>query len=68
MGEVLDLGVQDEKTVQRFVEAYSKLCQEYGYVIVVKPGWRLSSETNDYRMVLETTVQPLQRQGTNGRA
>ena len=43
---------------EEFAKEYGKLCEKYGYKVIVSPAWRFSNETKDYRMVLQTSVGP----------
>ena len=45
-----------------FVKKYTKLCEEYGYQIVVTPTFRVSQDTGDWRIVLQSSVGKLPKQ------
>jgi hypothetical protein len=46
----------EQELAQEFVAEYGKLCQKYGFQIVVTPAWKVSQETNDWRLVLQSSV------------
>lgn len=49
---------KEDKT-QEFIKEYTKLCEKYKKRIVVVPRWRVSQDTGDWRLVLESSVQDL---------
>lgn len=45
-------------TPEKFVEAYNKLCKDFGLQIVFEPRWAQSKDTGDYRLVIASGVVP----------
>lgn len=51
----------EDKTPEEFTEAYSKLCQEYGYQIVVTPAWK-ARDDGTWSTVLQASVGKLPKE------
>lgn len=49
----------DEQRAKNFVAAYEKICEEHQLRIVTTPAWRVSQDTGDWRLVLQTAVGKL---------
>jgi len=49
----------EDKTPEQFLEAYKKLCQEYGYQIVVTPAWKVSQDTGTWSTILQPSIGKL---------
>ena len=47
----------EEEKDQDFLDAYNKLCEEHKRSLGAIPGWRFSSDGNDYRVVIQMQVQ-----------
>jgi thiamine monophosphate synthase len=47
---------KDQDLMQAFVDEYNELCKKHGYQIIVTPAWRMSQDTGDWRMVLQTQI------------
>ena len=43
-------------TAEEFRIEYEQLCLKTGYQITVNPAFKLSQETNDYRVVLQISI------------
>lgn len=43
-------------TPKQFLKAYQELCDKMKFRIVVTPTWRVSQDTGDWRLVLQTAV------------
>ena len=52
---------KEQQLAEEFIAAYKKLCEEHGFTINVTPTWKQSLDTGDWRLVLQTSVQKLQR-------
>ncbi len=50
----------EEEKNQLFFDEYKKLCEKYGLRINAVPGWRFSSDGNDFRMVINLVVAQLE--------
>ena len=48
------------KTPQGFADAYQKLCEEWGFHIVITPAFR-ARDDGTWSLVLQTSVGKLQR-------
>ena len=46
----------DKQKAEEFVSAYNELCKKYKLQIVTNPAFRYSAETNDWRVVLQTSL------------
>jgi len=49
----------DEQRAKNFVAAYEKICEEHQLRIVTTPAWRVSQDTGDWRLVLQSSVGKL---------
>jgi hypothetical protein len=49
---------QKKHTAQEFTDAYQKLCEEYGFRIVVSPAW-VGTNHGSFEMVLQYTIGEL---------
>jgi len=47
---------------EEFVQAYEKLCEKYGYQIVVTPAFKSMSDTGTFSVVLQTSVGKLSKE------
>jgi len=50
-----------EYSAKTFADAYQKLCEEYGFRIVVSPTW-VSTNHNSFEMVNQYTVGALPKE------
>jgi hypothetical protein len=46
----------EQEVMQEFVKKYKDLCDEYGMQIQVTPAWKVSQDTGDWRLVLQSAV------------
>ena len=51
----------DEQLAQDFIKAYSKLCEEHGYQIVVTPAWK-ARDDGTFSLVQQSAVGKLPKQ------
>ena len=54
-------GKELDKTSQGFATAYQKLCEEYGFRIVVSPTW-VATNHNSFEMVNQYTIGALPKE------
>lgn len=52
----------EQERIKEFVGKYEALCKEYGYMIQVTPAWRVSQDTNDWRLTLQSSVAKLPKE------
>ena len=45
-----------EKQLEQFQKEYIELCKKYGLAHSCEPVWRLSQETNDFRLQIITKI------------
>lgn len=46
----------EQELADEFIAEYKKLCEKHGFQIIGNPAWKLSQETNDWRLVLQFSV------------
>lgn len=44
-------------TAEKFIEAYKKLCDEYGFAINAIPTFKQSLDNGDWRIVIQVAVE-----------
>jgi flagellar capping protein FliD len=49
----------ENQKVQDFVTAYNQLCKKHNLQIVTTPAWRISQDTGDWRLVIQSSVGKL---------
>lgn len=52
----------EQELMQEFVKKYEALCEEYKFQIVVTPAWRISQDTGDWRLVLQSSIGRLPKE------
>jgi thiamine monophosphate synthase len=52
----------EQELAQAFVKEYEELCQKHQFQIIVTPAWRISQDTGDWRLVLQSSVGRLPKQ------
>lgn len=50
---------KEQESAQLFIKEYEELCKKHGYQIIVTPAWRVSQDTGDWRLVLQTQIGKL---------
>jgi len=53
--------LSDEQKAKDFVKGYEALCEKYSLRIVTTPVWKVSQDTGDWRLVLQTSIGKLQQ-------
>jgi len=51
--------LSDEDRAKAFVKDYEAICEKHKLRIVTTPAWRVSADTGDWRLVLQTSVGKL---------
>ena len=54
--KVQDKPLTDEDRAKAFVKDYEGLCEKHQLRIVTTPAWKVSADTGDWRLVLQTSV------------
>lgn len=56
MAQTKNKPVSEKDAAQAFIDEYTELCEKHGFQIQVTPAWRVSQDTGDWRLVLQTNI------------
>lgn len=51
---------EEKKIDEKFLKEYQKLVEKYKRTLSFSPSWRHSQDGNDFRLVINTTLQRLE--------
>ena len=52
----------EQERANKFIEAYTKLCKEWGFQLAYAPVWVQSKDTGDYRLQIQVNIAPLPKE------